>query len=225
MSFNTLVFSYRFICRYGVKAYLKKHYLQIHNKLCDLYYSVETEGFITPNQLGIAKDDSIEYLALNYYHIKKSLSNIPIPANEINLLDYGCGKGRVLVVAARYNYRKAIGVEVSSLVDHARHNINSMRGKRTKDIQIIQQDAVNYVIPDDINVIYFFNPFIGQTLTKVINNIELSLAKKPRKIYIIYFNNQEFDKKIMGKNFLRKKQQINHNLGVTCGIYFTIINC
>lgn len=218
---EALGFSYKFINRHGLKAYIKQVYLFVHSNLYELYYGVKTKGFITPKQLGISGSDSIEYTPLNYHHIKKALASIPVSPDQINLLDYGCGKGRVLIVAASLSYRKIIGIEISSLAKDARHNLDIMRGKRCKHIEVLQQNAVDYIVPDDINVIYFFKPFVGETLNKVIEKIESSFLRKSRKIYIIFFNNQDFDAQIAEKPWLQKISQANHHLGLTCGIYYT----
>jgi SAM-dependent methyltransferase len=219
LSFKSLIFNYQFIRRFGLLAYFKKHYFNLNNWFFDFYYGVETKGVIPSKNLGISNGDSIQYMALDYYFIKKAFREIPIRTDEVQLLDYGCGKGRALVVAARMNFKKVVGVELSSLSSLATDNLNSMSGKYTKNTRVLQVNAIDFDIPDGINVIYFFHPFVGETLVEVINKIEMYIKSKSQKVYVIYFNNQEFDRLTRAKKWLNKIEQSHHHLGLSCGIY------
>ena len=55
--------------------------------------------------------------------------------------------------------------------------MNQKRSKFTK-----------YLIPDNAQVFYFFNPFGEEVLQKVIDNIKESVKQHPRKVYCIYLN-------------------------------------
>src|SRR5436305_42388 len=62
----------------------------------------------------------------------------PKAPNEV-LLDYGCGLGRVILLASRFPFKKIIGIELApSLVERAERNIQSFSGQRScNDIQVI----------------------------------------------------------------------------------------
>ncbi len=53
---------------------------------------------------------------------------------------------------------------------------------------MVTVDAAKYAIKDDENVFYLFNPFDDVVMNKFIQNVETSLARQPRNIWIIYQN-------------------------------------
>ena len=64
------------------------------------------------------------YQGANYFLLEKVFSYLQnINANK-NIVDFGCGKGRVLVVAAYYGFNKITGIDFAKeLCDEARKNI------------------------------------------------------------------------------------------------------
>jgi SAM-dependent methyltransferase len=76
-------------------------------------------------------------------------------------LDPGSGKGRAVLLAARYPFKRVIGVEFSeSLTAIARRNMATFRARlRCHDVELVTADVVDYRIPDDVSVVYMFNLF------------------------------------------------------------------
>jgi hypothetical protein len=48
-------------------------------------------------------------------------------------------------------------------------------------------DAQEFDVPDDVTVVYLFNPFMGDAFARSVERIRESLARKPRPLRIIYF--------------------------------------
>jgi tRNA1(Val) A37 N6-methylase TrmN6 len=72
-------------------------------------------------------------------------------------LDLGAGKGRaVFLAAARYPFKRVIGVELSKdLSDVARANIDRLRDQLIcQDVHIVNADVLDYEIPDDVTVVF-----------------------------------------------------------------------
>jgi predicted RNA methylase len=101
--------------------------------------------------------------------------------------DVGCGKGRVVIAAARhYSFRRVVGVELSADVYRtARRNISRMRPSDTP-IELVHSDVEHWEIPPDITVLYLFNPFIGPTFRRFVEKVVTSQREHPRAISIIY---------------------------------------
>ncbi len=72
----------------------------------------------------------------------------------------------------------------------AADNIRRYRSNIQKctDIVSICQDATNYAIPDEQAIFYFYHPFVEPVMKQVLTNIEQSLSKHPRDVYLIYYN-------------------------------------
>jgi predicted RNA methylase len=102
-------------------------------------------------------------------------------------VDYGSGLGRVLVCAAMYPVRKVIGVEFSPQLNEAAwSNIgNARKWMDCREVEIVAVDAALYPVPDDATLLYFANPFRGSILAAVLEQIEASLERAPRRIQFI----------------------------------------
>ncbi len=107
------------------------------------------------------------------------------------VVDIGCGKGRVLLVAAEYGFVEVKGIEFSPLLcSIAEKNIDKYKQKTQSKtpFQVINADAANYQFEDDEDVFFLYNPFDEVILQKVLENITESLQRHNGKIWIIYAN-------------------------------------
>ena len=78
------------------------------------------------------------------------------------LVNLGCGKGRVLLVAAKAGLKTIRGVEFSpELCRIARRNCDQYTAKTqgAATFGIIEGDVVNYEVRQDDNVFFLYNPF------------------------------------------------------------------
>lgn len=106
------------------------------------------------------------------------------------LVDYGCGYGRVLIVALNYGFGKVIGVDFSEeFCKGAEQNLKNLKlqsGTPEGKYCINCGDAVFYKIPGDANFFFFASPFDDVIMEAVANNILESYRINPRKIWILY---------------------------------------
>ena len=103
------------------------------------------------------------------------------------VVDFGSGKGRILIMAMKYGAKKVIGVEFAKeLVDISTKNINRYieRNKIKSDYEIIWDDATNYVLSHEESVFFFYNPFDETIMQKVLDKIE----RARNEILIAYVN-------------------------------------
>jgi SAM-dependent methyltransferase len=156
-------------------------------------YNINTSKIEDVKKLSI-KGDNIEHAELyqgaNYYLLEKVFDHLQTIETNQSILDFGCGKGRVLTVAAYYGFSKITGVEFAKeLCDVARKNIIPVQQKFPQKIfNVIYANAVDYKIEKDTNVFFFFNPFDEVVMLSVAKNILLSLKENPREAYVVYIN-------------------------------------
>jgi hypothetical protein len=113
-----------------------------------------------------------------------------------SFIDFGSGKGRVLLLASRLPFRRIIGVEFScSLHRIAEQNLHSVRfaDRRSGPVESLCTDAIRFPIPEEPVVLYFYNPFDRQIMEAVRDNVVRSYEGNPRSIVIIYNNPLESD--------------------------------
>jgi len=110
---------------------------------------------------------------------------------DFTFVDLGSGKGRTLLMAADYPFRRIVGVELlASLHQIAQQNLRDYKSASQKcfALEAICADATAYEFPDDPLVVYLFNPFPESGMRQVIANLERSLRAHPRAVYVLYHN-------------------------------------
>lgn len=116
---------------------------------------------------------------------------VPCDHAEYTFIDIGSGKGRTLLLASDYPFRRIIGVELfRELHEVAERNISIYRSPRQRcsRLESVCMDATEYEFPDDNLFLQFGDPFPAEVLDKVLKNLERSLAAHPRKLYISYWS-------------------------------------
>jgi SAM-dependent methyltransferase len=110
---------------------------------------------------------------------------------DFTFLDLGSGKGRTLLMASDYPFRKIIGVELlPSLHAIAQENLAKYKSdsQRCFALESICADATAFPLPDDPLAIFLFNPFPESGMRQVVRNLEESLRTHPRPVYVVYHN-------------------------------------
>jgi len=119
------------------------------------------------------------------------LTNLKIDFREFVFIDIGSGKGRVLLMAAEYPFRRVIGVELFlELHRVAQENIRKYRSTSQQcfAIDAICGDAREFVFPPEPLVLYLFNPLPKAGLAELMTKLEGSLQELPRPAFVLYHN-------------------------------------
>lgn len=187
---------------------------RLTTKARGLFYRVVFEGVrgldtTTVVRLADVNEDDkgrSNYIPSGWATLKHLTSIRPLRPDDV-FLDIGSGKGRVVFLAATHPVKRVIGVELSAaLHEIARQNLSRVRKwLACKDIEFACSDATTFEIPDDVTIVYFFNPFVGPPFMKVIDNIGESLRRRPRKVHIFYTNPVMHDEVLLRK-WLRVQQ-------------------
>lgn len=110
---------------------------------------------------------------------------------DFTFLDLGSGKGRTLLMASDYPFRRIVGVELlQSLHQIAKENLHLYKNESQKcfALESICADAAAFVFPDGPLVVYLFNPFPESGMRQVLANLEQSLRTQPRHAFVLYHN-------------------------------------
>ncbi|MDP4286268.1 MAG: class I SAM-dependent methyltransferase [Bacteroidota bacterium] len=130
------------------------------------------------------------YQASNYYLVQKAFEYLRDEKVNGGLVDFGCGKGRILVVAAYHGFQSITGIDFSrALCLEADENIEKVKSLFPGiTFNVICDDAANYKIEKDKNCFFFFNPFDEVVMLTVVKNILSFLKESNRKMYVVYIN-------------------------------------
>lgn len=151
---------------------------------------IRTEGHFTPEELGLSAENQQRYQPSNWLALRRLLPPRDVTPDDV-FIDFGSGMGRIVFqAAARYPFRRVIGVELSDRLHAiAEDNIARTRHRlRCQDVTLVRADAREYAIPDDVTVVYFGNPFTGPIFEAVVRNLVASVERRPRVLRVLYFN-------------------------------------
>lgn len=155
-------------------------------------YGLKTTGIddLTATMSNAERQHASLYQPVNFYTAEKLMAQLAPEEKATGFLDVGCGLGRVLAMAAHHGFRKIYGVEFAP---HLYHGASLLASKVKAQfpggsIVVACQDAVAYNIPDDVGVVFLFNPFDTVTMRGFLEQIAATLRRKPRPLTILYAN-------------------------------------
>jgi len=132
------------------------------------------------------------YQGSGYYLLEKVFEQLNMLHAGGAFVDFGCGKGRVMVVAAHHGFKNITGIEFAKeLYQEALWNCNRIT-ERFPGVswRVIYADAAHFKFKHTQTVFFFFNPFKEKLMKQVIKNMLISIKIYPRKIFVIYINPQ-----------------------------------
>lgn len=152
--------------------------------------TIDTGQGVDLVDLGYDHPDRRGYRASGWRAIKRSLALCEIQPTDV-FVDIGCGVGRVVAQAARQDFGRVIGVEISpDLAAQARRYLKEV-GVERSSVEIVSADATEWQLPDDVTVVFLNNPFVGEVLQAVVDNVVASLERAERQLQLVYVNPRE----------------------------------
>ena len=113
--------------------------------------------------------------------------------SDFTFIDLGSGKGRTLLMASDYPFRRIVGVELLPALDQiTQENLSQYKSESQQcfALESICADATEFLLPEEPLLLYLFNPFPQGGLRRVIAALERSLHDHPRTVYVLYHNPQ-----------------------------------
>ncbi|MGH7840233.1 MAG: class I SAM-dependent methyltransferase [Candidatus Binataceae bacterium] len=176
----------------GVKGTLERVFRLLHNEkpadAFDVKYGTNTAGTIPLWRLDVKSKNARfgrSYQPITAELFRSCICRIEVDPSSCAFVDLGCGKGRTLIIAAELGFAQVIGVEFArELADVAKRNLQKLNiGNAT----IIHGDAAEYQFPDSNLVLYMYNPFAADVMSKLIDRLGEFSAKHPhRQVFVIY---------------------------------------
>jgi predicted RNA methylase len=168
--------------------------VQAAERRYDKILGIDTGGEITGKRLRMAPEG--EAYAKGYAGTPPDVAEHLIDvvadrARGFTFIDYGAGKGRVLLIAARYAFDRVIGIELSEpLIRIATANVTAYRQNYSGlcAIDLIHADASTYQLPSTPCVLFFFDPFQASLMERIGRQVHDSFLANPRKMFVIYYS-------------------------------------
>lgn len=150
------------------------------------------------------------YEPVDYRCFEIIMNSVEIIPNESVFFDYGCGKGRAVILAALRPFKRVIGLELSSALSSiAREHVERARGKISAgEVDIITADAQTFSLPDEVTHIFLFNPFVGEVMEAALGQIRSSLRRRDRVLTICYVVPKSGTNWLESQNWLEKEKTL-----------------
>ena len=151
----------------------------------DVRYGTDTGGIEPLWKLHISSPNryrGVRYQATGQDELIDAVQFIGDDPQAFTFVDVGCGKGRTLLVAANLGFKQVIGVEFAAeLVAIAKRNAARLG---IQNITVLHRDAAEFQFPDDDDLmVYFYNPFNREVMSRVCANL---CKVCTRKVYVLY---------------------------------------
>src|SRR5580693_5378051 len=122
---------------------------------------------------------------------REMIANLKIDFQEFTFIDIGAGKGRTLLMAADYPFRRILGIELLPVLYRvSQKNLSSYKSDSQQcfAVEAMCEDARGFVFPIEPLVLYLFNPLPEAGMIDVMDNLVHSLSQYPRVVYLLYRN-------------------------------------
>ncbi|WP_072386915.1 hypothetical protein [Hyphomicrobium sp. CS1BSMeth3] len=121
--------------------------------------------------------------------IYEILNSLALQPGKFTFVDMGSGKGRAVLIASEFPFKKVVGIELSEQLHRtAEQNVERFRpaSQRCTAFDLRCMDALEYSYGDEPLVLFLFDPFGREILREVIANLEASLRSTPREAFLVY---------------------------------------
>ena len=156
----------------------------------DRLFRIRTTDRAPADLFGLEVDKVGNYRASGWSGTWRAIRALGPTENDV-FLDVGSGTGRAVYIASRFPFRRVIGVERSPELHRlARDNLRTVRWPGRATTELVCADIADYPIPDDVTVVYLYNPIFNDVLESFVRRLVASVDLAPRRVRIAYFNPQ-----------------------------------
>ena len=149
-----------------------------------LYHGCDFGSWVEPQEAGFTLEQGNRYQPSNRA-LLRVLGDLPITSQD-RILDIGCGKGHAMALMSRFPFQEVAGIELSAqLQDIANRNFARLGLPQCK---VYRADAAVYQDYDRFTYIYLFNSVPRVVFLAAMEQLCLSLRRRPRRCVLIYLN-------------------------------------
>jgi SAM-dependent methyltransferase len=129
------------------------------------------------------------YAAIEPERFRAILLSLALRFEDFVFVDFGSGKGRALLMASEFPFKKIVGIEFApELHGAAQRNIAKFRlaERRCEVVESVCMDFLEFALPPEPSVLFLFDPCDESVLAKLMSNLSRSLRAHPRELYLVY---------------------------------------
>jgi hypothetical protein len=160
----------------------------------DRRHRVDTGGsrkIVTLTVAGQNNSLGTDYLGVEVNEFNRGITQLRIRHEDFVFIDLGSGKGRALMLASDFPFRKIIGVEFAQeLHGIAESNLARYTSptQRCSNFELHCVDAATYEFPEEDQVVFLYNPFREELMDRVAARAHAAWLRHRKRIFVVYLN-------------------------------------
>lgn len=180
----------------------------IDDYVFDYRYKLETRAEVAINDLDISQEDkqhADKYKPTRARYFRKIMEKLDLPRNGV-FVDVGCGKGRILLLAAEQGFDQVVGLEISpGLCQIAERNVATFKEAKPKtgSIKVVCTNILDYQMDGSETVFFLYSPFGYSVTERFLEMIRQSLKDHPRDLCLI-IDEFRFPELLVNDDFLNQ---------------------
>jgi hypothetical protein len=130
---------------------------------------------------------AVRYQASPEGLVRDAIDSLGVDLRDFTFIDFGSGKGKVILIASTYPFRSVIGIEFATeLHEVATANIARFPSHMKRaPVSSICCDASSFALPTSDLICYFWNPFGPSVLQPVAQSL-CDHASRGHRVLVIY---------------------------------------
>jgi len=178
-----------------LNAEVRRYWRNVTKSNCrfDRRYGTDTASILPLDAFGVptSRLADLTFDAMHEEIFRRTMAVVRIKHEQFTFVDYGCGKGKALLLASMRPFQEIIGIEFSPVAcEICRRNIAKFApaGQRSRNFEVVCADVLEYEPPPVPMLMLMNNPFREPMLEGVMQNLVRSIKAYPRPVWIIYCN-------------------------------------
>lgn len=176
----------------GLRRSLQTLLSMMEDTFFDLRLGTDTRSSVPQSALDVLapenQADAKPYVMTRARALRHAFRSTTAP-HHLRFNDIGCGKGKVVIVAALSGFKEVRGLDFApDLIKVAKANLEILKNRLPSDAHVSVESAdvtrVDYG-PRDC-VFFLYNPFCADVMRGFCEKLTASLHEFPRQIWIIY---------------------------------------
>jgi SAM-dependent methyltransferase len=131
------------------------------------------------------------YIPVDPSRFQRAIAALPVAQHGYTFVDFGCGKGRAVLLASAFAFERLVGIDFSreliaaAQANWARFDRDALA---CRTVEWRCEDFLTSELPSAPVVLYFYHPCDERLLRQVAARIQASLTQNPRPAFVMYLN-------------------------------------